>query len=267
MLTALTFKVKKSKLPLAREGLDGQGEAEMTLMQKILSDRRFHRLAWVLLALGAAGGLLAWKLGVNLTNMKESWQAVENFLMARPWLLFAGLVVLPGLPVPTSALLFLAGTVWHEHPPAACAICLLALALNMTWTYWMAARPGRHIVEKLLATSAFRVPQLPQGNHLRMILILRLTPGLPLFLQNYLLGFFRVPFRLYLLVSMACSGLISIGVVLSGAGVAKGNLIPIVTGIAMIALGFLLVQTIRKRLGAGKMEMRAARRETRAKRA
>jgi uncharacterized membrane protein YdjX (TVP38/TMEM64 family) len=75
-----------------------------------------------------------------------------------------------------------------------------------------------------------------------------------LFLQNYLLGFFRVPFRLYLPVSMGCTGLIASGVVLSGAGVAEGNLTPVVTGVALIVLGFLLVQMLRQRLEGKKAE-------------
>jgi uncharacterized membrane protein YdjX (TVP38/TMEM64 family) len=122
------------------------------------------------------------------------------------------------------------------------------MALNMTWTYWVAARPGRRVVEKWLAATALRVPDLPQGNPLRMILVLRLTPGLPLFVQNYVLGFFRVPFRLYLPVSMGCTGVIASGIVLSGAGVAKGSVTPAVTGVALVALGWLAVQMIRKRL-------------------
>jgi uncharacterized membrane protein YdjX (TVP38/TMEM64 family) len=125
------------------------------------------------------------------------------------------------------------------------------MALNMTWTYWVAARPGRGLVEKLLAATSLRIPELPRGNHLQMILILRLTPGVPLFLQNYLLGFFRVPFRLYLPVSMGCTGLIASGVVLSGAGVAEGDLTPVITGVALIALGFLLVRMLRQRLRGG----------------
>jgi uncharacterized membrane protein YdjX (TVP38/TMEM64 family) len=226
----------------------------MTRLKKILSDRRFHRMAWVLLVLGAGAGLLAWKMGLDGVMVKSAWHQAEDFLMERPWLLFAGLVVLPGLPVPTSALLFLAGTVWRDRPLAACAVCLVAMALNMTWTYWVAARPGRGLVEKLLAATSLRIPELPRGNHLQMILILRLTPGIPLFLQNYLLGFFRVPFRLYLPVSMGCSGLIASGVVLSGAGVAEGTLTPVVTGVALIALGFLLLQMLRQRLRGVKAE-------------
>ncbi|MEN9975480.1 MAG: hypothetical protein RLZZ282_1486 [Verrucomicrobiota bacterium] len=216
--------------------------------RSITSDRRAHRLAGGLVVVAAGVGLVAWKLGVDATMLQVVWQRVEGFLKDRPCWLFAGLVVLPGLPVPTSALLFLAGTVWGDRPVVACALCLVAMALNMTWTYWVAARPGRRVVEKWLAATALRVPDLPQGNPLRMILVLRLTPGLPLFVQNYVLGFFRVPFRLYLPVSMGCTGVIASGIVLSGAGVAKGSVTPAVTGVALVALGWLAVQMIRKRL-------------------
>lgn len=220
----------------------------MTMLRKILSDRRFHRLAGGLLVLGAGAALVAWKMGVDGATLKALWKQAELYLQERPWLLFAGLVVLPGLPVPTSALLLLAGTVWRERPAVACAICLLAMLLNMTWTYWVAARPGRGLVEKLLAAGSFRIPELPHGNHLRFILLLRLTPGFPLFLQNYLLGFFRVPFRLYLPVSFGCNGLIVSGVVLSGAGVADGNLTPVITGVALIGLGLVVVQWVKAKM-------------------
>lgn len=238
-----------------------QGVAAMAMLKKIMGDRRFHRLAWGLLLLGAGTGLLAWKQGVDGAMLKAGWHQAEIFLMERPWWLFAGLVILPGLPIPTSALLILAGTVWRERPLTACAVCLVALALNMTWTYWVAARPGRVLVEKLLTATAMRMPDLPQGNHLRMILIMRLTPGLPLFLQNYVLGFFRVPFRMYLPVSMGCSGLIASGIVLSAAGVADGNLTTLLTGVPLIVLGWVVVQMIRQRLGrkveSGKLEVKS----------
>ena len=226
----------------------GSVSARMDGFKKILRDRRFHRVAGLGLLLAAAALLLAWRMGVDLAMLKAGWLRAEAFLRERPWWLFAGLVILPGLPVPTSALLFLAGTVWRERPVAACAICLLAIALNMSWTYWLAARPGRGLVEKLLSMGTLRVPELPRGNHLRLLLVLRLTPGVPLFIQNYLLGFFRVPFRLYLPVSMACSGLIACGIVLSGAGVAGGNFMPAITGAGLIVVGLVVVQILRQRL-------------------
>jgi uncharacterized membrane protein YdjX (TVP38/TMEM64 family) len=219
----------------------------MELMKKLLKDRRFHRLAGGALVLGAGAVLLAWRMGVDLATLKEWWKVTEDFLKAHPWWLFAALVVLPGLPMPTSALMVLAGTVWSERPVMACGLALLALALNMSWTYWLAARPGRGLVEKLLAAGTLRVPELPRGNDLRLLLVLRLTPGVPLFFQNYLLGFFRVPFPLYLPVSLACTGLISCGIVLSGAGVAGGNLAPMFTGLGLIVLGVVVVQVFRRK--------------------
>ena len=241
MMTAGEFR-------LFRRMVAEHGAAAMAILRKILSDRRFHRLAGAMCVLGAGAGMLAWRLGVDAAMLKAGWKAIELVLTERPWLLFAGLVVLPGLLVPTSALLVLAGTVWRDHPIMACGLCLVATALNMTWTYWVAARPARGLVEKLLAATTIQIPELPKGDHLRMILILRLTPGVPLFLQNYLLGFFRVPFRLYLPISIGCNGLISIGVVLSTAGVAKGSLMPVISGVALVVLGMVVVQGVKAKI-------------------
>lgn len=220
----------------------------MQWMKRILSDRRFQMMAVVGL-LGMVGcGIVAWRAGVDLATLQAWWEVAQDFLGRHPVWLFAALVVLPGLPVPTSALLFLAGTVWKERPVVACGICLVAIALNMTWTYWAAAKPGRGLVERFLAAGSFRIPELPKGNDLRLMLILRLTPGSPFFLQNYLLGFLRVPFRMYLPVSIGCNALMSIGFVLSGAGVADGNLKPLITGVALIVVGVVVVQMLRQRL-------------------
>jgi len=238
----------EAEFRLFRRVAAAHGAAAMAILRKILSDRRFHRLAGGCCVLGAGAVLLAWRMGLDAGQLKAGWKAVEMVLMDRPWLLFAGLVVLPGLLVPTSALLVLAGTVWSDRPVMACALCLVATALNMTWTYWVAARPARGLVEKLLAATTIQIPELPKGDHLRMILILRLTPGIPLFLQNYLLGFFRVPFRMYLPISIGCNGLISIGVVLSTAGVANGSLMPVISGVALVALGMVVVQGVKAKI-------------------
>ncbi|MGJ8642796.1 MAG: TVP38/TMEM64 family protein [Luteolibacter sp.] len=225
----------------------------MEILKKLLRDRRFHRLAGVMLVLCVGAALLAWKLGFDASILKAAWKDTESFLVLHPWLLFAGLVILPALPIPTSALLLLAGTVWRERPLMACAVCLLAMALNMSWTYWLAAHLGRGLVVKLISMMGFGIPELPKGNDLRAILLIRLTPGFPFFLQNYLLGFFRVPFRLYLLVSMLCNGLFTVGIVLSGVGLGDGKIVPVLSGLGLIVLGVLVTQWVRSWL-AGRKE-------------
>ena len=217
----------------------------MAILRKLLSDKRVQGgLVFLVLAVIAAGAL-AWKLGVDLASLKGMWKTTEAYLKQHPALLFWALVFLPGLPIPTSALLLTAGVVWRERPVMACLLCLLALALNLTWTYWLAAGPARRLVEKILSATTFQIPELPRGDHLKLILVMRLTPGIPLFLQNYLLGFLRAPFHLYLPVSILCSGVIGTGVVLSGAGLSDGRLMPALTGVSLIVLGIVLTHLIR----------------------
>ena len=239
---------------LAKAGRRVEFLRRMEPLKKLLAHRRVRIGLAGLCGLALVGGLLAWKAGVDLAGLKAGWEQVNAYLVKNPWALFVALVVLPGLPVPTSLLLLTAGVVWRERPLMACLLCLLALALNFSWTYWLAAGPARRVVEKMLAATAIQIPELPRGDHLKLILVMRLTPGIPLFFQNYLLGFLRAPFRLYLPISLLCTGVIGCGVVLSGAGLADGKLKWAITGVSLIVLGGVLTHLLRGWLGRRKSQ-------------
>lgn len=227
----------------------------MDKLRRLLSHRwALIALLSMLAAVLLAGGI-AWKMGVDLASLKDTWRALNDYLVRHPWAMVAALVILPGLPVPASPLLFTAGVVWREQPYMAVGFALLGISLNLTWTYWLAAGPARRLVEKLLVATETQIPDLPRGDHLRLILILKLTPGIPFFLQNYLLGFLRAPFLLYLPVSILCNGLIGTGIVLSGVGIADGNLEPAITGVSLIAVGFVLTQLIRRWLAKKRLKL------------
>lgn len=207
-------------------------------------------VAFVLVAV-----VVASKMGVDLESLKEVWRRLSDHLVDHPWALIAALVFLPGLPIPASPLLFTAGVVWREQPLMAVGLSVFAISLNLTWTYWLAAGPGRRLVEKLLTATQIQIPDLPRGDHLRLILIMKLTPGIPFFLQNYLLGFLRAPFFLYLPISILCNGIIGAGFVLSGVGLADGNLKPAITGVSLIVLGVVFTQFIRKWLAKKRLKI------------
>ena len=184
-----------------------------------------------------AAVLVAWQAGFDRAALAAAWAGTEEFLQARPWALFVALVVLPGLPFPVSVLLLAAGVAWHDDPLGACLLCVAALTINMSWTYWVAAGPGRRLVEWFIRWSSLKIPDLPRSDHLRLILVMRLTPGIPLFFQNYVLGFMRAPFRLYLPISIVLNGLFSSGLVLVGAGVSDGRFAPVIGGVALVGGG------------------------------
>lgn len=217
----------------------------MQVLRKLLFHRRVRIALLCLVVASLVGAVVAWKMGVDLAVLKSLWEQVNAYLVEHPAALFWALVFLPGLPIPTSALLFSAGVVWRDRPVMACLLSMLAITLNLTWTYWLAAGPARRLVEKMLATSEIQIPDLPRGDHLKLILVLKLTPGFPFFLQNYLLGFLRAPFHLYLPIAFLCNGIIGTGIVLGGVGLADGKLMPALTGISLIVVGALLTHSVR----------------------
>jgi uncharacterized membrane protein YdjX (TVP38/TMEM64 family) len=225
----------------------------MDVLRRLLVIRQVQIALASFAGMGIAAALVAWKMGVDVASVETAWKTADAYLKQHPWTLFLALVIFPGLPVPTSLLFLTAGVVWRERPLMACSLCLLALALNLTWTYWLAARPARRLVEKVLSVVSIQIPDLPREDHLKLILVMRLTPGIPLFLQNYLLGVMRAPFLLYLAVSMLCSGIIGTGVVLSGAGLADGKLKWAITGVSLIVLGGVFIHLLRGWLAKRKL--------------
>lgn len=217
-------------------------------LRKFATDRRTLWFAVAALALAGAAVAVAASCGVTPSDLTNAWNRLAGWLAGHPALLIVALAVLPGLPVPSSALLVAAGAVWKDQPVLACAIAVSAMAFNILWTYLFAAGPGRRWCAKLLARSGTAIPDLPHNDHVRLILILRLTPGMPFFIQNYLLGLLRPPFRIYLAVSVACNAPVVCGLVLSGAGLAGGSLMPFLAGVSLVALVIVATHTLRRKL-------------------
>jgi uncharacterized membrane protein YdjX (TVP38/TMEM64 family) len=220
----------------------------MELIRKSLANRKVRLGALLLFLVAVVCGWLVWKREFDPAVLREAWTQLNDYLTRHPGVLFLALVFLPGLPIPVSALFFTAGVVWRNEPLMAVSWSMLAITLNLAWTYWLAAGPARRLVERLLASSSIRIPDLPRGDHFRLILVLKLTPGIPFFFQNYLLGFLRAPFTLYLILSVLCNGIVGTGVILSGVGVGGGNLKWGIWGISIIALGVVLTQVVRSRV-------------------
>lgn len=214
-------------------------------MRKLTGDGRLRLLFFLAAFSGAVVCVWLWRAGIGTDDVRRGWLLTLDFLRERPLWLFLALAVSPGLPVPYSALLFLAGVVWQERPVEACLIALVAMLLGLSWTYWLAAGWGRRTMERVAARVGFAIPEVRESNRLRLVLALKLTPGIPTFVQNYLCGFLGVRFRTYLLVSMGCNGLVAVGLVLTGVGFGYGRLVPALAGLLFVALGVLVIRWVR----------------------
>ena len=180
------------------------------------------------------------------------WSAkdlVIGWCRAYPFVLFAALVLLPGFGFPASALLLLAGATWGSSW-SSCALAIAATALNMSWTYLVAAGPASSLVARLLGARWDRWRSLGQNDRIRLAILLRVTPGVPLFVQNYILGLLAVPFLPYILISVPLNGVFVIGFVLTGGAIFQGNAGLALSGAAVLVAAIVVLRLLRERFKA-----------------
>jgi uncharacterized membrane protein YdjX (TVP38/TMEM64 family) len=219
-------------------------------IHRLATDSRLRRLGWlggVLLVWALAA---AWRYGLGLDDLAAWGQAGLLWLRERPMLLLLAIVVLPGLPVPAAPLLILAGAVLTPRFGAVMAVLMTwaALACNMAWTYWVASGPGRRQVDRLLGLLDVRLPALSPSNALRLALLVRVTPAIPLFLQNLVLGFLRIPFRVYVAVSAMVQLVYVTGFVVLGESLQAGRARLGLAAIALVVIAVVVAGYLRERL-------------------
>lgn len=153
--------------------------------------------------------------------------------------LFAALVFLPLIGIPVSPVWIAVGvrlgTVWGT------LIALIALLLNFTLAYGIASRFIRGHLRAWLETRGKALPEMKPGDEARWIILVRIAPGFPLFLQNYVLGMAGVGFLRYLLLSLPIQGIyaflfIALGTSLSGSGIWRA----VLAGSGLVAAGILI---------------------------
>jgi uncharacterized membrane protein YdjX (TVP38/TMEM64 family) len=74
-----------------------------------------------------------------------------------------------------------------------------------------------------LTRLGYKIPQVQKGDENGLIVLLRVTPGIPFPVQNYLLGLARVSFGRYLLISFAIQGPLNAAFIIFGEALLSGK--------------------------------------------
>ena len=161
------------------------------------------KLAVVAVVLGAVG--LVVLRGVDVHALVD--RVLDAVRQAGPAAFFTAMAVLPAFGVPALAFMLPAGPVFGPTlgMPVVIALSLAALTLNMMLSYWLARFALRPWLGRLIARLGYKLPQVPPGDTTSLIVLLRVTPGVPYVAQNYLLGLADAPFGQYLLISCLSS--------------------------------------------------------------
>jgi uncharacterized membrane protein YdjX (TVP38/TMEM64 family) len=178
----------------------------------------------------------------------EYWQHFRNFLLSNGFWLFVSIAILPGLILPCAPLLILAG-IWGTKFGVleACIFSVIALIINLIWTYWFSYGPGRILINKLLIKFNYQIPELPSKNLIQWAIILRLTPGIPFIFTNYALGLLKMPFFQYIIVSTPIISITDCGFILASAGIFGGGWKYIWGGVSILIIMILGGKILSKR--------------------
>lgn len=170
------------------------------------SSPRLSRFA----ALGALVGVAAVVAWQNAEEVRRGVQATMDMLRgAGPGWYFGAMAILPSFGFPMLPFALTAGPVFGAQLglPMVMACAIAAIAVNVALSYLLAAHALRPWAGALLA-------RWGQGDALvrgdfgwRWILFVRLAPGLPFFVQSYLLGLTRAPLAPYIVISTAVPGI------------------------------------------------------------
>lgn len=184
----------------------------------------------------------------GVRELEQAWLSFRNLLVGNGLWLFTSIAVLPGLVLPVAPLLTLAGLWGQEHGPWLSSLySLVALTVNLSWTYWIARGPARSLIERFLKRFQYELPTKPPSNLMQWAIIVRLTPGVPFIFSNYGLGLVKMPFLPYLIVSIPILGVTASGYVLAFAGIFGGQWKYLWTGVCLISIMFLVGRMLVKK--------------------
>jgi uncharacterized membrane protein YdjX (TVP38/TMEM64 family) len=212
-----------------------------------------------LLALAVVGGAVAilFLRGIDLKGLVQ--QVLAAIREMGPVAFFSALVVLPAFGVPLLAFVLTAGPVFAPKLGMPTVIGLVAAGeiLNMALTYWLARYAFRPVLGGLIKRLGYQLPRATEDDYSSLIVLARVTPGIPFFAQGYLLGLAEVPFRLYMLWSTALSVPQAIALMLFADSLASGKGKLALGAFALIVAISVAIRWIRRRMSRRKAEQPA----------
>jgi len=179
------------------------------------------KLAVVVVVLGIGAVLLA--RGVDLKGLLQ--QALATVQQAGPLVFFGAMALLPAIGAPLSPFSLTAGSIFGAQlgMPLVIACALAAITINIVLTYYLARYAFRPLLEKIVTRLGYKLPEVEAGDAADLVVILRVTPGVPFPAQNYLLGLARVPFVKYALISCAIQWSFNAAFILFGEALLHGK--------------------------------------------
>lgn len=176
-------------------------------------------LALVALAVGA----VVVARGLDLKSLVESGLGLLR--EAGPLAFFTGMALLPLGGVPMLAFTLPAVPLYGPAfgPAVVVGLSLAAVTVNFCLSYALARRGLRPLLQRLIRRLGYELPAVEGGDANDLVILLRVTPGIPFFAQNYLAGLAEVPFGRYFVISVLIAWPLNVAFLLFGDALLHGK--------------------------------------------
>jgi uncharacterized membrane protein YdjX (TVP38/TMEM64 family) len=209
-------------------------------------------------ALLAAGGLAVAFLLLRHGGWQHAWDEsrrifsvlLDTVARAGPLPYFGAMALLPAVGCPMAPFAIAAGPLFGARLGFAVIVALgiVAITINLTLTYWLSRRWLRPVLSRLLVRFGYALPRIEGGDVTDLIVLLRVTPGIPFFVQNYLLGLAEAPFGRYLAISCGIQWTLNVAFMLFGDALSQGRGKLALSAILLLAAIMSATHLVRKRL-------------------
>jgi len=175
-------------------------------------------------------------------------RGLEYIRGAGPVAFFTAQAILPAVGAPQLAFTMTAGPAFGPQLGMGWVVCcvVLALTVNMVLGYLLARYLLRPVLAKLVTRLGYKLPEVTPDNAVDVVVLLRVTPGVPFAIQNFVSGLARVPFGKYLLVSILTAGPINAAFVVFGDALLQGKGRTALVVVCIISALVAVTQLVRK---------------------
>ena len=205
-----------------------------------VSPIRRNRALLLKLVLGLAAAAI---VGVMKLRGFDARGALHSFLGALqdagPWWFFAAMAILPALGAPMAMFVLPAVAAFGPQLGTTNVVLLAlgALTVNFCLAYGLARRGLRPLIHALVTRLGYRLPEVHANDAIALLIMLRVTPGVPFVMQNFLAGLAQAPFGKYFVVSAAIAWPLNAALLIFGEALLHGKgKIAIATLGAIVAL-------------------------------
>jgi len=243
-----TFLTATTVESICLDGHEGEG-ASWRLMQKTSSTGKTIAVALALIAAGVAG---LWWLKIHDFSIRLAIDdGIKVLQSGGPLVFFVAMAILPAVGFPMSVFYLTAASAFGAQMGMGGVIAAsgAAIAIDLAVSYWLTRYGLRPWLEQMVSRTKYKIPVIAKEEQNQIILLVRITPGPPFFLQNILLGLAGVRFGPFFWISWAINMLYASGFIYFGEAILHGRGKAALIGLSALAALGMIVHLLRRHYG------------------